>query len=267
MSDSQHIAYISARIGFGQLSDIINYTGAPKLTERLYLDIGAQGLKPLFITGSVITTIFLDLSFASERWLRHKGFLVQNHCKWDKALSILAIIFSIAGTCGLILLSIFDTWRHPRLHDGFLLLFIAGYIIAAIFLCAEYQRLGIHYRQHRILRISFWIKLCFIIIEFGLAIGFGICTVGSHKSPNAGAVIEWVIALIFTFWVLSFLIDLLPAIRTKKHIPQGLKELERAVGMTEANGENSIERYLTNDSRGPAGLAEDNAVNRGYRAV
>lgn len=45
-----------------------------------------------------------------------------------------------------------------------------GYIISAIFICAEYQRLGIHYREHRILRISFWIKLAFIIVEIALAI-------------------------------------------------------------------------------------------------
>jgi hypothetical protein len=45
-----------------------------------------------------------------------------------------------------------------------------GYIISAIFICWEYQRLGIHYRQHRILRISFWIKLFFILFEVALAI-------------------------------------------------------------------------------------------------
>ena len=33
-------------------------------------DIGAQGLKPLFIAGCCVTTVFLDLSFAAERWLR-----------------------------------------------------------------------------------------------------------------------------------------------------------------------------------------------------
>jgi hypothetical protein len=41
--------------------------------------------------------------------------------------------------------------------------FIIGYIVSAIFTCWGYQRLGIHYRQHSILRISFWVKLAFII--------------------------------------------------------------------------------------------------------
>lgn len=41
----------------------------------------------------------------------------------------------------------------------------AGYVISAIFVCAEYQRLGVHFRQHRVLRVSFWIKLGFILVE------------------------------------------------------------------------------------------------------
>lgn len=50
-------------------------------------DIGAQGLKPLFIAGCVVTTIFLDLSFASERWLRHTGRLAKNLGMAEKVLS------------------------------------------------------------------------------------------------------------------------------------------------------------------------------------
>jgi len=71
----------------------------------------------------------------------------------------------------LILLTIFDTLRHPHLHDGFLVIFIGGYIITAIFICAEYQRLGIHYREYRVLRLSFWFKLFFILVEIALVVG------------------------------------------------------------------------------------------------
>ncbi|KAH7336537.1 Frag1/DRAM/Sfk1 family-domain-containing protein [Rhexocercosporidium sp. MPI-PUGE-AT-0058] len=106
-------------------------------------DVGAQSLKPLFIAGSCVTTIFLDASFLSERWLRHRG----------------------------------------------------------------------QYREHRILRISFWIKLTFILLEVVLAIAFGTCNF--KDKYNAAAVLEWTIAFIFTFYVFSFFIDLLPAVKTK----------------------------------------------------
>ncbi|KAG8525496.1 uncharacterized protein KY384_009140 [Bacidia gigantensis] len=177
-------------------------------------DIGAQGLQPLFIVGCIITTVFLDLSFAAERWLRHTGRLAKNLGVAEKVLSGLSIVFAVAGTCGLILLSIFDTVDHPKLHDGFLLLFMAGYVISAIFICAEYQRLGMHFRQHRVLRISFWLKLTFILVEIGLAIVFAATIFGSHQ--NVAAVFEWVIAFIFTLYVLTFVVDLLPAAKTSQ---------------------------------------------------
>jgi hypothetical protein len=105
-------------------------------------DVGAESLKPLFIAGSCVTTVFLDLSFLSERWLRHRGRLVKNTSTTEKALSGLSLVFALVGTAGLILLSIFDTLRYPRLHDIFLLLFVVGYVVSAIFICWEYQRLG-----------------------------------------------------------------------------------------------------------------------------
>jgi Frag1/DRAM/Sfk1 family len=97
----------------------------------------------LFIAGSIMTTVFLDLSFVSERWLRHQGRLAKNTTTSQKVLSSLSIVFAIVGTIGLICLSIFDTLRYPRLHDIFLLLFIVGYVLSAILFCWEYQRLGI----------------------------------------------------------------------------------------------------------------------------
>lgn len=105
-------------------------------------DVGASTLKPLFVAGCAATTVLLDLSFALDRWLRHRGRLAPNATTAEKALSALTIAFAVVGTAGLVLLSVFDTARHPRLHNIFLLLFIAGYVLSAIFICWAYQRLG-----------------------------------------------------------------------------------------------------------------------------
>jgi hypothetical protein len=104
-------------------------------------DVGAESLKPLFIAGSCVTTIFLDLAFVSDVFLRNRGRL-QSLTGSSRIVSWLSLLFAAVGTAGLILLSIFDTLHHPKLHDIFLLLFLAGYIISAIFICWEYQRLG-----------------------------------------------------------------------------------------------------------------------------
>src|SRR4051812_3871332 len=101
---------------------------------------------------SAVTVVSFDLAFILERYLRHKGRLAHNTSTFQKILSIMGIIAAIAGAAGLILLSIFDTLRHPKLHNGFLILFIGGYIISAVFICWEYQRLGFHFRQHSVLR-------------------------------------------------------------------------------------------------------------------
>ena len=53
--------------------------------------------------------------------------------------------------------------------------------------------------------------------------------------PNAAAVLEWVISIVFTFYVLTFFIDLLPASRnTQEHSNQELlqeREMENGQGM------------------------------------
>ena len=61
----------------------------------------------------------------------------------EKVLSGLTIFFAVVGTIGLILLSIFDTASHPMLHNLFLGFFIGGYMLSAVFICWEYQRLGV----------------------------------------------------------------------------------------------------------------------------
>lgn len=221
----------------------------PGQTIAYISDVGAQGLKPLFITGSVITVVFLDLSFISERWLRHAGQLVPNKGMFDKACAIGSIFFSIAGAAGLILLSIFDTLHHSHLHGGFLAMFLVAYLVSAILICIEYLRLGIFYRpHHRVLFISFWIKAFFIVVEIALAIAFGVCGWHNPHNRNAAAVLEWVIALVFTFYVLSFIIDLLPSVRTRNHVPQG----EKRIGSSHSEQPAMVyEEPFTQNSMGP----------------
>jgi len=277
---------ISALMWLGMLlgmliswSTYFNYEHYPSMEQGQNIayisDVGAFQLKPLFVGGSVVTVVLLDIGIIAERWLRHTGRLARNTSKTQKFLSVLAILFAIAGAAGLILLSNFDTNHYPNMHDGFLLLFIGGYILSAICLCAEYQRLGIHYRNHKILAISFWIKLAFIVVELILAIIFASCSYNSYS--NVAAVFEWTVAFVYTFWVLSFIIDLLPSVRTRHHVPQGERDREIAMeeGRNEGEGRNeaiitparaaelnrrfsqestrqgSYEQNLTNDSAGP----------------
>lgn len=147
--------------------------------------MGADTLKPLFIAMGAVSVVSFDLGLLAERWMRHAGHLLRNTSTAQKVLSGISIAFSILGAAGLILLTIFDTWRHKNLHDAFLAVFMyaepkvwananstrGGYVLSAVFICAEYWRLGVHFREYRNLRISYWMKLVFILVEVALAIG------------------------------------------------------------------------------------------------
>ncbi|KAG8991747.1 hypothetical protein FRB93_002593 [Tulasnella sp. JGI-2019a] len=111
MSDGQTIAYIS--------------------------DVAADILKPLFIVGCVFTAVGFFLSLFIERWLRHSGRLLPEHQKRERVMSALACFGAALGGCGLILLSIFDTKRHPSIHRLFLLIFVLGVALSAIFTVIE----------------------------------------------------------------------------------------------------------------------------------
>ena len=165
-------------------------------------DVGASKFGyPLFIAGSAVMVVVFNLSFISERWLRHKGRLAHNYSKTEKMLSVCAIIAAIIGGFGLIFLTIFNTRDYHPVHISMLGVFIIGYVISAIFICAEYQRLGKHFREYRILRASFWIKLAFIFIEIALAVAFGVTQYQGRY--NISGYLEWIVSLVYIFYVWS----------------------------------------------------------------
>lgn len=60
------------------------------------------------------------------------------------------------------------------------------------------------------------------------------------------------IAFVFTGYILSFVLDLLPSVRTRRHLPQGEKRMEMAhEGPNAPHQGTSIEEPLTTDSTGP----------------
>ena len=112
-----------------------------------------------------------------------------------------------------------------------------------------------HFRQHWILRLSFWLKLMFIMVELIFAIIFVATSFDSKK--NIAAVFEWIVAFVFTFYVLTFFIDLLPAARsTQEHSNAELMHLKRV-----ENGGAMM------DPAGPTNGTTTNGVNGNAYAV
>ena len=72
------------------------------------------------------------------------------------------------------------------------------------------------HREERVIRLSFYIKLFFIIVEVALCIAFAVLS--WKKIYNPAAILEWVIAFVFSAYVFSFYVDLYPAAKTKQHL-------------------------------------------------
>ncbi|KAF4596372.1 hypothetical protein EYR40_007940 [Pleurotus pulmonarius] len=168
-------------------------------------DVGADILKPLFVAGCSITAACFFASLVMERWLRHSGRLIPIMRKRERAFSILAILSSFVGGCGLILLSVFDTKRHTSLHRVFLLVFMVGVVFSAIFTVVEYRWISKDFAFVRSLKKAYVAKAAIAGILIVLAIAFGVAL---FKSTNVGGVLEWTIAFGFTFYLLTFFYDL-----------------------------------------------------------
>lgn len=202
-------------------------------------DVAADFLKPLFIVCCAITGVGFTLSLVLERWLRHSGRLIPNLRRKERVMSVLAIFGAALGAVGLILLSIFDTKRHPSAHRAFLLVFILGVAISAIFTVAEVwlsfhpvncthispdmislrNRTLIQFRwlnkdfsySIRRLRISYISKAVIAFILIALAVAFGILLESDSNTngdQDKAAIIEWTISFGFTLYLLTFAYDL-----------------------------------------------------------
>ncbi|KAH9838588.1 Frag1/DRAM/Sfk1 family-domain-containing protein [Rhodofomes roseus] len=207
------IPVFGAFIWFGTLwAMLITWlaTGKPQYVTQqgsiAYIsDVGASYLKPLFIVCCCITGVTFFLTLVVERWLRHSGRLHPNMRRRERVFSTLAVLGSFIGGAGLILLSIFDTGRHQSLHRVFLLVFIIGVGLSAIFTIVEYRWINKDYDGQRKLRIAYIAKGIIASLLIILAVVFAITL---YTTADVGAVIEWVIAFGYTFYLLTFYYDL-----------------------------------------------------------
>ncbi|KAL4248003.1 hypothetical protein ABKN59_002352 [Abortiporus biennis] len=173
-------------------------------------DVGADILKPLFITG-------------------HSGRLIPTMRRREKVFSSLAILGSFIGGLGLILLSIFDTKRYQNAHRAFLLVFIVGVGLSAIFTVIEYRWISHDFVDIRQIRIAYIAKGTIATILILLAIAFAVAL---FQATDVGAVLEWTIAFGYTFYLLTFFFDL----RMAKGVHRGELSKERMLAIKEHEG-------------------------------
>jgi len=194
-------------------------------------DIGADILKPWFIVGCSITAVGFVLTLLIARVLRKHGRLVASMRRRETVFAWLAVLGSLIGGAGLVLLSVFDTKRHPSIHRGSLLIFMVGVALSAIFSIIEYRWISKDFGGYRALRKAYIMKGVIAGLLIALAIAFAGALYGKGRtSTNVGGVIEWVISFGFTLYLLTFAYDL----RMSKGVHKG--ELTRDALMREQAG-------------------------------
>ena len=209
-------------------------------------DIGASFLQPLFIAGCSVTSACFVASLSIERLLRHHGRLHADLRRREKAFSWLAILGAVIGAVGLITLACRNDRDHKTEHDIFLLVFIVGVALSAIFTIVEFRWISKNYHWVRKVRRAYVAKAFIAGILILAAIGYAICFKfargggGAFRFPcpylrvrtdvcYVAAIIEWIIAFGFTFYLLTFVWDL----RMAKGVRAGELKRERLLAMQE----------------------------------
>ncbi|KAF8550344.1 hypothetical protein OG21DRAFT_1514124 [Imleria badia] len=186
-------------------------------------DIGASFLKPLFIVACCVTGPGLLISLTIERLLRHKGRLPPDLHTCERIFGRLAIVGAFIAMWGLALLSGFDVGRHPTEHMIFLLVFIIGVSLSAIFTVIEFRWLAQDYAEIDKLKRAYIAKAVIGLTLVVLAIVFGVTL---FYAPDVGGVVEWLIAFGFSFYLLTFVYDLRMArVRVGEVSEEGMVEI------------------------------------------
>ena len=95
--------------------------------------------------------------------------------------------------------------RYPTEHYIFLLVFLIGVSLSAIFTVIEFRWLAHDYAEVEKLKRAYVAKAAIGLTLVLLAIVFGAT---AFCAPNVGGVVEWLIAFGFAFYLLTFAYDL-----------------------------------------------------------
>lgn len=129
----------------------------------------------------------------------------------EKVFSALAIIFSIPGQLGIILVSIFDIYHHKHVHYAMLGLFVIGIGISTIFTISEFVYLDKAYPETKRLQVSYILKSIWLVVAIILVVGFGIFDV--KKKTFVSSVFEWILGFWYGLYSIILAFDLFPAFK------------------------------------------------------
>jgi Frag1/DRAM/Sfk1 family len=123
----------------------------------------------------------------------------------------MALLGAVISRISLILLSIFNNFHFTVIYDKLVIVFIAENLISVATLVLKYilivRRYNYSSKFKRTVKVSFIIKLSYLVLKIITAIAF-VIEKTLRKNINLAAVLEYVNAVLFAFFIFSFIIDL-----------------------------------------------------------
>lgn len=123
-------------------------------------DIGANEMKPLFMTGFTLSAIFFSLGLTVDRWV--VALSLDYITRWQRVRSSLMIICVWLGSAFLVLMTAYDTTGTHWIHIIFLAVFFFKYAGLASTFCWELY----HYGESKDCPPPFLGSLDYILLTF-----------------------------------------------------------------------------------------------------
>lgn len=189
----------------------------------IYLsDIAATNLQPLFISCALAHGLLFIAGLATEIYFRFLGKLLKYTNNCQRLLSMMALLFLVAGQLGLLLCSILDIAHHHRVHVAMTFMFMVGVFLFCVFMLASSCSLYTVYvnRRQELGESSRWnyilVSVVLKAIWTAAAIAFGLtfAILMRTSKHNISGYFEWVVAFWYTFLPLLLAYDMLPATAT-----------------------------------------------------
>ncbi|CAN8096407.1 unnamed protein product [Discula destructiva] len=105
-------------------------------------DIGANEMKPLFITGFTRSALFFSLGLTIDRWAVALSLPKSSITKWQRVRSIMMVVVVWVGSAFLVVMTCLDTSGTRGIHTIFLFVFFFKYAGLAVTFCVEMLRHG-----------------------------------------------------------------------------------------------------------------------------
>ncbi|PVH94232.1 hypothetical protein DM02DRAFT_475062, partial [Periconia macrospinosa] len=169
-------------------------------------DIGAFQLKPVFLIGGILTAFFFTSTMVVVHLSRYDERMYSMQMQdmaWKRWVSAVAMSSGIVAGLGLILLTIFDTFRFHQEHAVLLLVCFVGLVSCMLLTVVVYfDQMWNHLSPSRRLRAYCLISTAIVAVDFVLGVAF--YTLLQLSFWRTSGILEWVMAFTGAFYLWTF---------------------------------------------------------------